>query len=144
MALAWQYWTHSPHPLPRDADLWDQAFASNQENYLALGRLTQRKRLMPDGSWVIPSSVDLKTVGNTTILRTRQGHDGHWHLNGGAISLPELFEKFGEEYTVAELMLWYHNAPKVCRRRNHAWGSPDKIKAARQRFLTYHHYGHRG
>jgi len=32
---------------------------------------------------------------------------------------------FGEKYTVAELMTWYYNAPKVLRKRDHAWGTPE-------------------
>ena len=59
-------------------------------------------------------------VGNTTILRTNQNEDGHWHLEGGAITLAELFAVFGRFCTISELMFWYHNAPKVVRKRPHA------------------------
>ena len=86
--------------------------------------------------------VDLTKVGNTTILKSRDGVNGHWHLNGGAITLPELMYTFGEKYTVAELMHWYYNAPKVLRKREHAWGSPDCRKAALQRWKTYGRPGH--
>ena len=87
--------------------------------------------------------VDLAEVGNTTILRTRAGEDCHCHLNGGAITLAELFDKFGETYTVAELMLWYYNAPKMLRTRQHSWAWIDVRAAGRQRYLTYGRPGRR-
>ena len=65
------------------------------------------------GETFIHDDVDLTQVGNTTIFRTNVGEDGHWHMNGGAISLLELFDKFGDDFTVSELMLWYWNAPNV-------------------------------
>ena len=144
MALAWENWVYSPCPLPRDAGLWDQQLASDQENYEALGRL--RAHIRPGNEWdqyVIHGSVDLTQVGDTNILKTRPGEDDHWHVNGGAISLAELFDKFGEKYTVAELMLWYYNAPNNLRKRHHSWASKDVIAASRMRKKVYDHYGHR-
>ena len=43
---------------------------------------------------VIHDSVELRKVGNTTLLKTRHGVDGHWHLKGGATHLAELFTAF--------------------------------------------------
>ena len=129
--------------MPRDAGLWDQQFALNEDNYRALkdmGRVSTVRGA--DGQEMHPS-VELAAAGNTTILRTKPGITGHWRLNGGAISLPELFDKFGEEFTVSELMLWYFNAPKVFRKRQHSWGSAEVRAAAYQRFKTYGRYGHR-
>ena len=141
VAIAWQMLEFSEEPLPRDADLWHTQFASNEQNYQALSRLTFQWS-NHTRCWVIPDSVDLTKVGNTTILRSRAGENGHWHLNGGAITLAELFDKFGERYTVAELMLWYYNAPKILRTRQHAWGSKDVRAAAIQRWKTYGRPGH--
>ena len=45
--------------------------------------------------------------------------------------------------TVAEVMLWYHQAPKVFRKREHAWGSKLVRAAAQQRHKSYGRYGHR-
>ena len=134
----------SPLLLPRDAWLWDQQLASDQENYAALDKLMHhRHRGKEWDQWVIHESVDLTQVGNTNILRARLGQNGHWHLNGGAISLSEFFAKFAEEYTVAELMFWYYNAPKVFRKRQHSLGSPDVRAAGKQRMFTYGNPGHR-
>ena len=87
--------------------------------------------------------MDLAEVGNTTILRTRGGGNGHCHLNGGAITLAELFDKFGERYTVAELMLWYYNAPEMLRTRQRSWGWIGVRAVGRQHYLTYGRPGHR-
>ena len=134
----------SPLPLPRDAGLWDQQLASDQENYAALGKVQNRMHRGTEwDQYLIDQSVDLTKVGNTNIMFARPGKDGHWHVNGGAITLAELFYKFGKEHTVAELMLWYHNAPKVLRKRQHSWGSPDVRAAAKQRMFTYGRPGHR-
>ena len=119
-------------------------FAFNEDNFLALHGLGRYK--VPgkrSSETLIDDNVDLTTVGNTATFRTKAGVDGHWRMNGGAISLPELFDKFGDRYTVSELMFWYYNAPKVLRKREHAWGSPDCRKAALQRWKTYGRPGHR-
>ena len=39
VAIEGQSWEHSHYLLPTDAGLWDQQFASNQKNFVALGRL---------------------------------------------------------------------------------------------------------
>ena len=119
--------------MPRDAGLWDQQFASNQKNFVAFGRLRSYRaypRLEDEELWLIHDSVDLAEVGNTTVLRSRASENCHWHLNGGAITLVELSNKLGENYTVAELMLLHCNATKVIR---HSWVSKDVIEAAAQR-----------
>ena len=124
VALAWQHWEFSPDPLPREAILWDPQHASSKQNYEVLSSLVTYTDQW--GKNMIADWVDLTKVGNTTILRSRDGVSGHWHLIGGAITLPELMYTFGEKYTVAELMTWYYNAPKVLRKRDHAWGTPEK------------------
>jgi hypothetical protein len=123
VALAWQHWEFSPDPLPREAILWDPQHASSKQNYEVLSSLVTYTDQW--GKNMIADWVDLTKVGNTTILRSRDGVSGHWHLIGGAITLPELMYTFGEKYTVAELMTWYYNAPKVLRKRDHAWGTPE-------------------
>ena len=126
VALAWQNWRWSPHPLPRDVALWNPQYGRNKGNASALASL-------PRGSErEFRDNVDLLAVGNTTILRTKQNCDGHWHLQGGAISLAQLFEQFGDRYTVYELMFWYHNAPKICKKR-----PLDRRDAAQERKKTW-------
>ena len=48
--------------------------------------------------------------------------DGYWYLEGGAITLGELLAQFGDRFTVAELMFWYHNAAKLVKTRDVASG----------------------
>ena len=71
---------------------------------------------------VIHDSVDLRKVRNATLLKTRHGVDGHWHLTGGAINLAELFTTVCPIFTVAELLYWHYNSPTLLRKRDHAWG----------------------
>ena len=140
VALTWEHWTWESQPLPRNAEYWNQQFATNEKNFKALGNL----RFETDG-WgtsIVHHTVELERVGNTTILRTEQGQRGHWHLSGGAITLADLFFKFGDNYTVSELMNYYYNSKKVCRKRAHAWGSPECRQAALQRYKSNGHYGH--
>jgi hypothetical protein len=140
VALTWEHWSWELLPLPRNAEYWNQQFATNEANFKALGNLTFER----DGYGIsmVHHHIDLEKVGNTTILRTEQGQKGHWHLSGGAITLADLFFKFGEQYTVSELMSYYYNAKKVCRKRQHAWGSAECRQAALQRYKSNGHYGH--
>ena len=91
---------------------------------------------------MVHHSIDLERVGNTTILRTEQGQKGHWHLSGGAITLAELLLKFGQHYTVSELMNYWYNAKKIFRKEQHAWGSLDCRKSALQRWRSTEPPGH--
>ena len=140
VALTRLEWEYSPHVLSSEVGLWGPQYASSQQNYEALSRI----RTYTDkwGQRLVAEWVDLTKVGNTTILKSRDGVNGHWHLNGGAITLPELMYTFGEKYTVTELMHWYYNAPKVLRKREHAWGAPETRKAALQQRKTFGRPGH--
>ena len=140
VALTWEHWTWESQPLPRNAEYWNQQFATNEKNFKALGNL----RFETDGygNVIVHHTIELERVGNTTILRTEQGQRGHWHLSGGAITLADLFFKFGDNYTVSELMNYYYNSKKVCRKRAHAWGSPECRQAALQRYKSNGRYGH--
>ena len=130
--------------MPKDSGLCDPQFALTEDNFKTLKKIApntiagsrHREKRMHH-------SVDLVAVGNTTILRSEPGNSGHWRLSGGAVSLPMLFDAFDKEFTVSEIMLWYSNAPKVLRKKQHAWGSPECRAAAYQRLKTYGHYGHR-
>ena len=140
VALTWKHWTWSTEPLPRNSEYWNQQFATNEANFKALGKL----RFETDG-WgtsIVHHDIDLQSVGNTTILRSVEGKNGHWHLSGGGITLAALFFKFGDNYTVSELMSFYYNCEKVCRKRQHAWGSYECRQAALQRYKSNGHYGH--
>ena len=111
VAETWGHWSWEPGPLPRHAEFWNQQFASDQDNFERLGNL--RSKQDSYGNWMVPETYDLTKVGNTTILRTEDGVIGHWQLNGGASTLAELFFKFGQHYTVSELMNWYYNARNI-------------------------------
>ena len=63
-------------------------------------------------------------------------------LDGGAITLMELFATFGLVYTAAELFFWYTNAPKVVKKKAHSTGSIDVKAAAVLRFEATGKYGH--
>jgi hypothetical protein len=75
------------------------------------------------------------------ILRTRRAQNGHWRLRGGAITLAELLFQFGKDFTIFELMFWYHHADKIVKKRPHAWGSQEVRDAANERKKTYGRYG---
>ena len=136
VALAWAVWRWSSSPLPRDKVLWNPQYGINKRGAYALAKL-------PRGSeGEFDDNVDLLAVGNTTILRTKKNCDGHWHRTGGAISLGDLLAEFGERFTVYELMFWYHNAPKLAKKRPHAWGSQDVRDAAQERKKAWGRYGH--
>ena len=142
VALAWQNWTFTDDPLPRNAKFWEEQYATDFDNYAALSSLRTHWAYQ-ESQYVINDDEDLRQVGNTTIIRTKDGCSGHWRLNGGAITLAELFHQFGKDFSVAEIMLWYHNAPKMLRKRPHSWGSKDVRAAARMRNKVYGHYAHR-
>jgi hypothetical protein len=133
VAEAWGHWLWNAEPLPRHAELWDQQFASNEQRYEALGNLRFKKDGY--GNLMVHPAFDLTKVGNTTIFRTQAGVNGHWHLNGGAITLAEPFFKFATHY-------WYYNAKKKCRKKKHPWGSVDCRKSALQRWKTLGRPGH--
>ena len=139
VALAWESWVFSPTPLPRDKVLWHPQYATKLKGQRALVALP--KGGDPRGRF--DDDVDLLAVGSTTILRAMEGGDGHWHLRGGAITLPQLFAKVGSQFAVQELMFWYSHAPKVVKKRLHAWGSEDVRQAAQLRKRVFNHYGHR-
>ena len=92
--------------------------------------------------FVIPDCVDLGELGNATVLKTRPDEDGHWHLKGGAINLAGLFATFDPNCTVAEIMCYYYNSPKLLRKREHAWGSNENRAAGAQRMATFGRSGH--
>ena len=89
----------------------------------------------------VNGDVDLRTVGDTTILRWRAG-DGHELLRGGALTLPMLWHRFGSIFTARELLFFYLCCPTVVGTRAHAWGSKDVKAAARARKQIYGHWGH--
>ena len=140
VAEAWGHWLWNAEPLPRHAELWDQQFASGARNYEELGKL--QFKWDGYGNLMVHPACDLTKVGNTTISRTQEGFNGHWHLHGGGITLADLFFKFGKHYTVSELMNWYYNANKICRKKKHPWGSVDCRKSALQRWRSNGPPGH--
>ena len=137
VALAWNHWKRSPEALPRNSLLWNSQYAISAKYAGALSRIS------PSNEEQINESVDLLAVGNTTILRSRKNEVGHWRLNGGAITLGQLLVQIGKDVTVCELMLWYHKAPKVARKRPHPWGSDDARASAHERFKAYGRRVHR-
>jgi hypothetical protein len=136
VVLAWIEWRKSWQALPRDKVLWNPQYAVSTKSAHEIS-------LLPRGDGpCFDETVDLLAVGNTTILRTKQGTAGHWYLRGGAITLCELFAKFGDNFTASELMFWYHNAPKIVKKRPHSWGSAEHRNAAHARHYAWGRYGH--
>ena len=140
VALAREEWELCEFDLPRSAELWDPQYATSHANYEALRKL----RIVKDeyGNRVVAAGEDLRAVGKTTIIRPREEEDGYWYLTGAAITLAQLLFEFRRNYTVAELMYWYFNATKICRKRPHAWGHPDIRRAASLRYQKFGHHGH--
>ena len=81
--------------------------------------------------------------GGSMILRPEFQGAGHFRLRGGVLTLAELFLHYCETFTAQELMFWCYHAPKVCKKRAHAWGSQTVQEAAQMRRAVYGHYGHR-
>ena len=77
------------------------------------------------------------------ILSWMDDVDGHWRLKGGAITLAELFYRFGERFTGMELCFWYYHAPKLAKKRAHPMGSKLGRDAAWERQSTFGRWGHR-
>ena len=143
VVLAWHEWVHSKTPLPKDAGLWDPQLARDTSNFKLLQwAYAQAIPGNESGESVIPDDVDLVKLGNTTVLKTRPDEDGHWHLKGGAINLAWLFATFGPACTVLEIMYYYHNCPKLLRKREHAWASIENRAAGAQRMATFGRSGH--
>ena len=128
VAEAWGDWLWTAEPLPRHAELWDQQFASGVRNYEELGKL--QFKWDGCGKLMVHPDCDLTKVGDTKILRSREGFNGHWHLYGFGITLADLFFKFGKHYTVVELMNWYYRANKICQKKGHPWGSAHEERSA--------------
>jgi hypothetical protein len=140
VVLAWHKWICKEEPLPRDKLLWREQFATKPKQASALRELQQSA----DGNGTLFSDfVDLATIGNTNIMMTRERNPGHHQqIEGGAITLAELFLKFGDSCCAKELLFWYTHAPKICRKRAHPVGSQDVRDASKLRFKATGHYGH--
>ena len=143
VALAWERWVYSGSGLPRDKALWDPQFATSAANRSNLAKMPREYSNYFGDFGKFGNEVDLLAIGNTTILRTRENEHGHWYLQrGGAFTLADLFAKFGDTYTVSELMFWYHHAPKLVKKRPHSWANADRRAAAAVRHEATGHYGH--
>ena len=77
------------------------------------------------------------------LLPENQHKVGHWRRKGYAMTLCELFEKFGNDHTAYDLMFWYTNSDKMVKKREHSWGRPECKEAARARHKEFGHRGHR-
>ena len=105
----------------------EQAHVMSQLPFTGWGRYRR-------GHAEVLADVNLRaTVGDTTIVRFRDGSDGHWRLSGGALTLPMLWQEFGSLFTASELLFYYLNCPKLGRTRPHAWGSREARVAAHAR-----------
>ena len=131
--------------VPRNARLWDPQFARHREQAHVMRQLPftgcgSYKR----GHAEVLAHVNFRaTMGDTTIVRFRDGSDGHWRLSGGALTLPMLWQRFGSVFTASELSSYYLNCSKLVRTRPHAWGSREARAAAYARWVTYGSWGHR-
>ena len=60
------------------------------------------------------------------------------------ITWPKLILNLGDDYTAAEIWAFYKSLPLLAVRRQHAWASELRRRAARWRYKEYGHWGHRG
>ena len=72
VALAWNIWRWSPHPLPRDKVLWNPQYSTNNMSAYALASM------LNGSDFEIDDNVDLLAVGNTTILRSSRAVLSLW------------------------------------------------------------------
>ena len=138
MALAWGQWIWSPENLPRAVNLWQPQFATDEASMsklLALGKASTQASFSDD--------VNLVAAANTTVLYAESHDGGHWRRRGNVITLAELLFAFGERCTVSDIMFWYCHAPKVVKKRRHAWANKEQRDAAYLRQKTWGHWGHR-
>ena len=118
VAFASDKWTFDQRPLEnfRAKILWNKQFATDQRTFDNLKQATGDSAVGEVGKR------DLLAVGSTTILRGAVGTRGHWRRSGTVITLPELIENLQATFTATEIMFWYHQAPKVCRKKPHSRG----------------------
>ena len=91
----------------------------------------------------IPDNVDLRlAVGSTTIISFHPNGEGYWRMSGGVVTLMELFLWFGQEFTAREIFFWYYWAPKIAKKRKHAWGSEDVQAGGQLRKRETNKWGH--
>ena len=141
MALAWGHWNWDGSNLPRGVNLWNPQFATDQASLRQLVEL-QKAPKNPVSEHEFSDDVDLLHAANTTVLYANET-GGHWYRTGKAITLAELLSKLGQRCTVSDIMFWYCHAPKLVKKRRHAWASADRKEAALLRYETFGHYGHR-
>ena len=84
----------------------------------------------------------MRELGSTRVFRPAVGGEGYHVVSGGVIILMEMFVKLGERFTARELLFWYSHAPKLARKRPHAWGSQEVRDAAQVRKAVTGRYGH--
>ena len=142
VALAWGPWNWSKENLPRDVKLWDPQFATDEASTSKLVASLKASK-NPSSEHVFSDDVDLVPAANTTVLYADSHFGGHWHRTGKAITLAELLYAFGQDCTVSDIMFWYCHAPKLVKKRRHAWSSAEKKEAAHLRKSTFGHWGHR-
>ena len=142
VALAWSEWTWSPENLPRAVNRWQPQFATDEASMsklLALGKASTQA----SSEFLFSDDVNLVAAANTTVLYVDPQSGGHWRRRGNAITLAELLYALGQKCTVSDIMFWYCHAPKVVKKRRHAWASADRRDAAYLRLKTYGHWGHK-
>ena len=133
--------------MPRDVNLWDPQFATDEaskEKLLGLQKASRRWPLAPNSSSeVFANHVDLLPAANTTVLYAdpNRPRGGHWHRAGKAITLAELLYAFRHTCTVSDIMFWYCHAPKLVKKRRHPWANADRRAAAYARREAYGHWG---
>ena len=144
MALAWSEWIWSPENLPRAVNLWQPQFATDEAS-TSLLVAPSKASPNPSSEQVFSDDVDLLLVAaaKTTVLYAESQSGGHWRRRGYAITLAELLFAFGERCTVSDIMFWYCHAPKVVKKRRHAWANAERREAALLRRKTWGRWGHR-
>ena len=78
---------------------------------------------------------------HTNALQMRR--DGTWSVREGkCISLPQLFQTMGKEYSSVQLYEYWHLLRPLACKRPHAWASPWRQQAVLERYEATGRYGH--
>eukprot|EP00974_Lingulodinium_polyedra_P023470 2267261-Lingulodinium_polyedra.AAC.1 len=67
--------------------------------------------------------------------------DGWRYRFGCCVTLPELFVRFGQWWSAAELYTYYNLSKPLATKRPRPWSSPFRTEARRERFRQTGRYG---
>ena len=89
----------------------------------------------------MPEDVFNKFPSETTVLRLNKKISGWQPREAFVITLPRLLNWGWDRFSLMELYFWWLNAPKIVKKRQHAWMSVDERDAAVQRHEDTGYWG---